>query len=197
MKLTVVLSGPRAGFTGTLSRHKFLNGECIIEGPPQAVESASRYLARSHEAFPAGSEELRARMKGSIHGIQRDTSKDRQPGNPDGVSGSELRPTGPVRAEGDVQRGGHDPVSAAAGGAGLGAGGSGHADTGLHPDKVKALRKAIRALDPKVDEHWTEDGLPSIETISTATSDQNVTRRMIEVVEPKFTREAAREAAEL
>jgi hypothetical protein len=197
MKLTVVLSGPRAGFTGTLKRHNFVKGETVIEGTPQQVEAAARYLARTHQAFPAGSAELKARMKGKANGVQHLVSATGQPGNPNGVQGHVDGQTGPIQAQGDVQRDGHDSGQAPAGREGLGAGGSGQSDSGLHPDKVKAIRKAIRDLDPKVDEHWSDEGLPSIEVVSAVTNDKNVTRRMIEVVEPKFNREAAKEAAEL
>lgn len=187
MKLTLVLTGHYAGKTVRLNNHQFVDGECTLEGTAQQIEGAARYLERCYCA----------KQKDQISGVQHHNAAAAGSGNPEGLSGGELRPTGQVPNPNSLFSDGHDPLLPSDGGAGMGASGSGQEDSGLHPDKVAKIAKAIAGLDPKVDDHWTDAGLPSVEVISAAIADQNLTRKMIEVVAPNITREKVAEAADL
>lgn len=73
------------------------------------------------------------------------------------------------------------------------AAGDGHQDTGLLPEQVAAIRRSLNALDPMNDEHWGEDGKPSIEVMAAATGIPALNRAMIDAVMPDFNREVAAE----
>lgn len=60
---------------------------------------------------------------------------------------------------------------------------------------MRAIQAAILKLDPKADEQWTQDGLPSVDYISEAVKNQAVTRDMIDAVAPAFNRRAAEDLA--
>lgn len=187
MKITLVLTGFYAGKTVMLNRHQFVNGECTLEGQAAQLEFAVRYLERCYGA----------KQKDQIGGIQYQHTPPEGPRNPEGISGRVNGPAREVHAEGDLRSVGLGLSKPAEGDAGMGASGGGQPDTGLHPDKVRKIAKAVAGLDPKTDAHWTEDGVPAVEVISAAISDQNLTRKMIEVAAPGVTRETVADATDL
>lgn len=58
-----------------------------------------------------------------------------------------------------------------------------------------AIRTAIAKLDPENDEHWTSQGLPSVEVVRTLAEDDKVSRADISNLAPNLTREEAKKAA--
>ena len=187
MKLTLVLTGTHAGKTIKLNRKQFVNGECTLVGNAAELEFAARYLERCYGA----------KQKDQMNGVQYLNAPPAGPGNPEGVSGDQLRPSGEVHSEDGVLGNGHDPLGPTDGSPGMGAGGSGQSDSGLLPESVTKIRKALEVLDVKNDEHWTDAGLPSVEVVAKAIGDPQINRKMIDVVAPGWTREKAAEAADL
>lgn len=59
--------------------------------------------------------------------------------------------------------------------------------------KIETVADALQALDPKVDEHWTARGVPSIEAMTKLLGRQ-VTRAEIEEQAPDYTRSVAKAA---
>lgn len=58
-----------------------------------------------------------------------------------------------------------------------------------------AIQTAVKKLDPAVPEQWTEDGLPSVDFVSQAVSNQTVTREMIAAACPGFDKRQAEDLA--
>lgn len=200
-QMRLVLTGVRKNWSGVLNAKEFRNGVATVGGTAAELEMCARYFSRTYSAYPDGSDELKAAQaadearapkaakKEEADGVQHPPAPVAGPGNPEGLSGNEPGSTGTVPGADSVPGVGHDPAKSPAGDSGLGADRSGPEHTGLHADKVAKLVKALAALDHKVDAHWTEAGLPSIEVISAAISDLDVTRKMIEVIAPDLTRE--------
>ena len=59
------------------------------------------------------------------------------------------------------------------------------------------LNEALEALNPKHDDHWTADGMPRMDALHALLGHEDVTRADVTNAAPDFTREKAREAAEL
>lgn len=196
MQIEIVLTGVRKNFTGVLNRHKFVNGRCTFTGGAE-LEFVTRYFARAYGGFPAGSPELAAAQKGDYDGVQHQPDKAPKQRDSKPVSGIQPEPPREISSSNSVLGSGDDAVMPAAGQEGLGAGGSGHEDAGLRPEQMTAIRTALDMLDPKVDEHWTESGEPSVEMVSSLLSDPSVSRKTIETVAPGFTRKTVAEAADL
>lgn len=60
---------------------------------------------------------------------------------------------------------------------------------------MKNIIEALQKLDPQNDNHWTEDGLPRLETVKFLSGDASLTRQAVTAVAPDFNREAAKAAA--
>lgn len=187
MKLTLTLVGIHANKTIRLNKHQFVNGICTLDGAAQEVEMAAKILGRCYGA----------KTRDELDGLQRNSQAAPQQGNPNGLSGGLVRSPGKVLAERDLRRDGLDNDKPAAGQAGVGADGLGHEDPGIHPEKVRAIARVVSAFDPLNKDHWTEDGLPSVEIVSQVLEDHDITRRMIDVACPGLTLEKVAEASEL
>ena len=59
----------------------------------------------------------------------------------------------------------------------------------------KNITEALSKLDPANDNHWTQDGLPRLDTIKILASDPSLTREAVTAAAPDFNREAAQAAA--
>jgi hypothetical protein len=169
----LILTGARAGQTCTLAKFNFVDGALVLKGPITAVEKVSLYLGRTYKAFPEGSRELKEAMG-------------------DGVRGEVLAPAGaggelPVPGGAGAGERGAAPVPAADGGAGSDAApgaaervppGDGHAEPGLHgaAGRQRKLAAALAQLDPKNEEHWTQDGHPRLDVIAQLAGLPNLTR---------------------
>lgn len=57
------------------------------------------------------------------------------------------------------------------------------------------ITDALSKLDPANDNHWTQDGLPRLDTIKILAGDPSLTREAVTAAAPDFNREAAQAAA--
>lgn len=67
MKITLEVVGPYAGTNFEFRNYSFHDGRCTIEGTPEQVGGAMKYLESTCQAYPVGSPELDA-AKERIHG---------------------------------------------------------------------------------------------------------------------------------
>jgi len=211
LRLELELVGPRAGQTVRLNGHQFVNGVCTLQGTPDSLHGALRYLGRSYNAFPRGSTELqeaKRRYEEALYG-------DRREGTPD----AEHRPADEHQDHPGASRGPAETgesvsvkpdVGTEAGDAGLLSGRDGHQDTGLsvesgtrgggsasaqesRPDLSEtAIGRALLTLDPDDDAHWTAGGRPKLSVIENLSGNAGVTRGDVNEASPGFDREAAR-----
>lgn len=59
----------------------------------------------------------------------------------------------------------------------------------------KNITDALSKLDPANDNHWTQDGLPRLDTIKILSGDPSLTREQVTAAAPDFNRGAAQAAA--
>lgn len=193
MKLEVVLTGLNTGKTAVICGKHFVNGKLVLEGSNQEqIGFQRRYVERTCEAFAAGSVELaeaqeRDRGRGIFNNTAQASANQHSAAVSSGVDGS----AGKLQKVHGVAGSESNLADAADGQTGLVSGGSGHADSGLHPEQIADIRKALKGLDPMTDSNWTEEGLPSVEAVSAVMADPTITRAMIVVVEPGLNREKA------
>lgn len=192
MKLEVVLTGLNTGKTAVICGKHFVNGKLTLEGNQEQVGFQLRYVERTCEAFTAGSAELeeaqeRDRDRGFLDHTPQAPANQHSAALSSGVDGS----AGKLQEVHGVAGSESNIADAAARQARLVPGGSGHEDSGLHPEQIADIRKALKGLDPMKDSNWTEDGLPSVEAVSAVMADPTITRAMIVVVEPGLNREKA------
>ncbi len=197
MLIKVVLTGPKAGKTVLLNGKQFVNGELVISfSNPTEREFQLRYLARVCRAYPAGSPELvAAQSKDKERGIQCEVHPASGQRNPEAVLGGTTSAAGDIPEVRPLPGSGVGSELSPVGDEGVGAGGSGQENSGLHPEQIGAIRKAVRALDPLVEANWTQGGLPTVEAVCVALQDKGITRAMISAVEPEFNREMALQIA--
>ena len=55
----------------------------------------------------------------------------------------------------------------------------------------KQIKDALAKLDPANSNHWTDDGLPRMDTIKILSGDPSLTREQVTTAAPEFNREAA------
>lgn len=215
---TLVLTGPRTGKTVRLNKYTFTDGRLSLKGPMEDVQGLITYFGKAYQAFPEGSDELKAAQahweqykaeQEASHGageVHPDQSGAAAPavhgdGGPDGAEP-------PAAPAGDGE-GDDDP---AAGSQGSVPGGDGHTDPGLPPQEHNEeqpvdgtpgpvnpnpkLLKAVESLDPENDAHWTGQGLPKVAVVSDAYGEDSVTRKDVESVAPGYDRETAKKKAE-
>lgn len=59
----------------------------------------------------------------------------------------------------------------------------------------KNISDALSKLDPTNDNHWTQDGLPRLDTIRIVSGDPSLSREAVTAANPEFNRESAQAAA--
>jgi len=60
---------------------------------------------------------------------------------------------------------------------------------------MSKILDALKRLDHKNDNHWTEDGLPRVDTVKLLAGDSSITRELVTKEAPSFTRFSAAEEA--
>lgn len=200
MQVVMVLTGAHAGKNIVLANREFRKGKHLAVGQPHELEALTRYFARTYQAFVEGTPDLkiaqaRDAKKAGNDGVLNHAEEGLAGDRADQVQGGVGGQAGEVRQEGAASSPGLDP-NAAGGTPGLVPGGSGHEDAGLHPDEVNKIRLMLRKLDPKVDDHWSAEGLPSVETVAQAMNKPDLSRAMIDAAAPAFNRDRARELKE-
>lgn len=193
-----ILTGANAGKTMKVNVVQFVNGEGIFKGELAKMGGLIAYLA-SYNAYPVGSEEL-------AHAQIRDHEN---AGGIDGTSEVLAGPAGPdtggapADISGTGTGSGPESVGASTDGAGTGSEGDGvqggrEVDEGKQaPSPDAAMLKiidGINSLDPSVDDHWTDAGLPRVDAVAHASGVVSVTRKDIEAAMPGWNREKAMDA---
>jgi hypothetical protein len=192
MKLVMV--GHYAGKDVTINGHKFVNGELSLDGDMTGYAGIVKYFA-SYNAYPAGSAELEAAKfaieensggedGGGSNSNGRKDGEDNSGKHPNKSRASEVpHGDGHDAAKGDSLRGGEAPS------------GDGSSEGRDSDPRTLQILDALKALDPSVDDHWTDGGLPRVAAIEAASGIVGVTRKEIVEADPDFTREKAAASA--
>ncbi len=146
-----IKTGAFAGETRNLGGYQFVDGvhtlgpsgEPPVAPSPADAKALGDYLAKAYQAYPEGSPELEAALKG------------------------EPTQEPPVQRDSDPNRA-----------------------------RIAAVRDALTKLDPENDEHWTSQGLASVDAVRTVSGNAEIARADIAEAAPKLTRDEARKAAD-
>lgn len=206
MSVTLVLTGAYKGRTCVLNGKQFVDGKHTIQGDPDVIASVCKYMGRSYQAYPEGSEELKlaqARDRGEdiSHGGDTDASEASESGPAEAVPGDDHAELGSSAAEGADD--GQLDAGSDAGDSGVRPDGDGHEHSGLSASGEGSehgagnnprLKGVIQDLDPDLDENWTKTGKPALAAVQKAYG-ADVTRQDINNAAPGWDREKAQEKA--
>ena len=171
MRIRLVLTGGRAGYTGLLGKFRFVDGIMEFEGDAKAVVGICTYMARVYQAYPEGSKELRD-GNGAIS----------SPAGSEPIQGG-----GVAEQPGSAQKAA-DNGSGAVDSA-TGAGGSVPSARDRHANaRLDRIREAVMALETGNDDHWSAEGLPRVDVIATLAGDPSIRRKDVEQAVPGLTR---------
>lgn len=190
------LTGHYAGKSVVLSGKEFRDGYCEVwcqaENAPFVKRSLSHYAA-----FPVPSLELEeAKKRDYENGLRNQAStaeRDRKPAEVQSVH----EPSSEVPAPQSSDDGSAD-AQPETWGAGLLPEGDGHEDPRI-PEVTGEidfrLKEVIQSLDPEEEDHWTAEGLPSIEAVEKAFGN-NLTREELNISGQGWNRALARKKNE-
>lgn len=198
LSVKMVLTGKYAGETVKMHGKQFTNGVVLVRAAnKQDLEPQMRWLERMCQAFAEGSQALKDAQDHweTINGVQHKVHMPPEQRNSAGVGSGQPSAAGGVPENAPANRDGVITNGPAPGDEGLRSNRSGHEHTGLRPEQMTAIRKALSDLDPLNDSHWTDSGLPSVEVVANVVADQTVSREVLRSVEPDFNREKALEMA--
>lgn len=181
--LIFILVGFYAGKTVSLGKYRFVDGKCTITATPEQMALHARALERNWQAFPQGDSRIEefGHEQRDLHKNTKPDGKHTVPG--DGVPGGE----GSAPGEGSADGGGD--ASANAGGSNVQTAGNGSAEE-LKPLVNDKLARAVAALDPKDDTHWTADGRPAMVAVQQFYGATDITRADVEAAAPNVRRPA-------
>ena len=177
-----LLTGPLKGKTITLgsnTQYPFVDGALELSAPAEEISLHSRFLAKNWQAYPEGSDLL----KGAEDGVG-DISTSESENEQQTVSG-DLQSEGQQTASGESTEDKQESTDAEAGTSGSLPIGDGQQ---AQLDVDSKLVTAIEKLDPKNEDHWTQQGKPAIEAVSKFYGSSNLTRADIEAAKPDFRR---------
>lgn len=209
MTVQLVLTGPYAGKTMNLNGVQYDQGVATLQGPAQSLAYAITYHGRSYQAFPAGSDELKAaQLRDAMQKEGADGKHDVSPTpeqRPSTAVHSDLQPDGQGPTGSETADGSGD-AGAEAGDTGTGSARDGHADAGHDTAEVERgqsqakavdakLSRIVKSLDPDVAAHWTGQGKPSMKAVEEAYGSTGITRSDVEAAAPGWTREKAQTEA--
>ncbi len=205
-----ILTGARAGHTCVLNGKQFVKGVMRMKGSREQLEPVLAYYGRTYHAFPHGSKELEAAQARDAEGRkkpngQHNADKAGQSGSANGLDGARADDHAgqhQTAAGSAVQHGAdHD---AQAGSAGVRSNRDGHGDTGIRagqesqqqqsdaPGDLTKIRAAVLALDGSNNDNWTPEGKPTVDAVSNAMNDPQVTRKLIDAAAGDWDRDQAR-----
>lgn len=184
-----IATGAHLGKTIDLGRDPvfhFVDGVCELEATMEDTAKLGHFMEVNWQVFPEGSKALKR-----ILDEQRQLPPNNE--NPDG-EGSVQGSTGP---EGTQPAGGESVGQDGEGATGSDTGDEGNETDGdgPAPELNEKLARAILALDPEVEDHWTKDGQPSITAVCSLYGSSGVTRADVRGTIPGYTRAKAREQA--
>ena len=209
--------GANKGKTKVINKHEFVDGNYAYRGSAEIVGNVSRYLSK-FGAFAQGTDEYRVALaleekkeaaeaqekKEAADGPDNAPESDEEPGKSEQVQGDPA-PAGEGAAEVPAPVVSTDN-DAGQGGPELHPDGDGHENPGddttpvdtTPPGEVDSdMVKAVSCLDPDVDEHWNEEGQPSMTAIEEAYGSTAFAREDVEKASPGWTRAKAKELKEL
>lgn len=172
-RIVLVLSGALTGHTGILNGRSFKNGRCEIVDAADKLPGAEHYFRTCYQAFKDGSTELKqAQDRWAAH-LKSKEVPNGQHQVPAGTVGNEDAAV-PSSVRSDGQRPGSEAAAVGVGPAAVPAGGAESVADGNGPkspqvpdgELVAKIQDAVAKLDPKVKDHWSEDGKPSVEAVS-------------------------------
>jgi hypothetical protein len=198
--------GAHKGKTMSIGNHTFVDGKYTITESPEGIAGVTKYLS-SFSAFAVGSDEYdaaQAAESGDSNGVSSDNEATPEPGAPETVSSDDSPGAGNEAAPAEL---GGEPVGDDSGNSGVSPEGNGQPDAGddSEQDPVdgtpssevdEVMVKAVQSLDPDVDDHWTEDGLPAMSAIEQSFG-AGFTRDDIENAVPGWDRARAKELKDL
>lgn len=179
------LTGDLAGQTIRLGSlpYPFENGQLVIRATADEMALHARFLERNWQAYPEGHPALKEKADG-----KRDLQEGSQPDGQQPLHG-DLQPNGSGPEAGDPAPVGGGSLEAATGEAGSVSNGDGQ------PAELNTkLQKAVLALDPADDSHWTKDGKPAMTAVEKLYGSAGITRADVEAVAPGHTRDKAKAA---
>lgn len=176
VKCKFILTGALAGKSLRLGKYNFVDGALVLEDTPENIAMHARSLERNWCVYPEGAAGLESKNE------QRDLSADSKPDGKQAVSGNG-EPNGAGAAAGEGSAVGAGDASANAGKPAVQAGGNGPA-----PELNQKLARAVAALDPMDDAHWTADGKPAMVAVSQFYGATDITRADVEAAAPGFRR---------
>lgn len=188
-----VLVGPHLGKTLNVNGHRFVDGEYTFQGPAHQVDSLAKIFKR-YAALPV--EDAKAyqleylKANGSSeeqdavaqYEAQQQQQQQQDSGQSADQSGT-LTPDQPA-ADQPAAPTADQPADQSDAPA---------ADQQDSPAQKLTLAEAIGSLDPEVDDHWTSNNLPAIDTLADLTG-KAVTRAEVNEVAEGYTRAKARAA---
>lgn len=180
----IELLGRYAGADMVISGHQFVKGKTVISSAEEIrIEQAAR-LFSFYGGYVVGSPEWKAR-KELDNGVHDSEGGEEGSGSLSGNgNGGGDKPEAEAKSNGE----GHDSDGAASA---VSAGPAGSGNTSrFDPSQMKKLADAIRKLDPEVDTHWTDAGLPRLKALESA-GFHGVTREAVEAAAPDWNREKA------
>lgn len=204
----VVLFGHYAGATMLINGHPFMNGACKMLVQPENLGFLVNYFSKYGGHFkgtPGYDEAVKAKERAD--GIRAATQPPAEPGITEAVHG-ETGQAGSGTAEAKDVRSVGD-ADAPGGEAGIRPEGDGREDTGVPVASETAdsrepavpvnlaLRKAVMALDPAADTHWTAAGLPAMAAVEEALGDTGFTRADVSAAAPEWDRVKAAEVKDI
>lgn len=177
-----ILTGALAGKTATLGNlpYRFKEGELLLSGPAQDVALHAKFLERNWQAYPEGHEKLKEARDGErdIHPTEKQNKEPPLQGD--------VKPDGSGAQSGEHPDEGAGTTEGPTGETSGVAQGDGHA-----PELNEKLQRAVLALDPKNDDHWTKDGQPAMSAVEKLYGASDVTRAQVKAAAPDFDRDAA------
>lgn len=193
LRRKLILTGCRAGTTCVLRKMRFVNGELTLSGADNEVESLTKYMGRSYQAFPQGSPELAHYQRLDREAANGASKTDAGPGPTDQVGKvpSAVQPTGagstPAAADNVGGAAETQPGSTEQRPSGDGQQGAG---PDSDPGSKHTLQQVILQLDPTNDELWTAQGYPRCDAVAAACGREDITRKDVEGAAPGFMRPA-------
>jgi len=182
----LLLTGCRTGMTTILGGYQFVNGHTIVRADNSQIDGVCRYLGRTYKAFEEGTAELAhyQRLDKEATTTNGKCNAEASPKPRDSVAiPSSVQPQGTGTAAVSSDDGSR-ATGATSGSEGTVPNRDGHQDSGNdRSSRSKSeISKAIAALDPSNDEHWTSNGRPRVDAVANAVGIPNLTRRDIDAV---------------
>jgi len=189
-----VLVGPHLGKTLNVNGHPFVDGEYTFQGPAHQVDSLAKIFKR-YAALPV--EDAKAYqleyLKANGSSEEQDAVAQYEAQQQQQQQQQDSQKADQSEAQASDQPAADRPVTPAAAQPAADQSDMPAADPQDGPAQKLTLAEAIGSLDTEVDDHWTSNNLPAIDTLADLTG-KAVTRAEVNEVAEGYTRAKARAA---